>query len=114
MCKRHARRMVPPALASEGAYEGETARLESGELDRMWDGRSRAERRGACRGGFPWWALWLLWPLFFVLKPLAMAARGAMASVAGPVALADLPAALLAVALIVAGLLLVLRGERSA
>lgn len=109
MCKRREYSSALPALASGGAYEGKTRPLTASEQEGWVDETGRSERRKTC-GGFPWWTLWLIWPLMAALKSFgpAMAGAGAglLAAIGGP---ASLPAALVAVALIVVGLALIRR-----
>jgi hypothetical protein len=109
MCKRREYRSCIPALASHGVYEGKTTRLDAGEGER-WAQGGREERRACRASGFPWWSLWLIWPLFFVLKAAVLSVAGAWSGVLAAIgAPASLLAAMAAVALIVAGLWLVRR-----
>jgi Mn2+/Fe2+ NRAMP family transporter len=102
MCKRHA--YSPQArLASEGAYEGRTVRLDP----RQDTGEGR---QASSRGHFPWWMLWLIWPLMMLAKlvlPLALATIGAIGG-----ALAGPGMTLVAVLMIAIGLLLLLRSTK--
>lgn len=59
---------------SEGAYEGETVRLGAYQ---PVQGMQRKQFHHC--GGFPWWTLWLIWPLFGVIKGI-WGALGATAS----------------------------------
>lgn len=77
----------------ETPYDGETRKLEPPAAG----GRS-------C-GSFPWKALWLIWPLIYLLKGAAFLAAPAMAWLSHPVALTITPLPLL---LIGAGVLLVI------
>ena len=102
MCKRKNHHMDMPLMVAEGAYEGRTVRLD--RVDRIDD--RRAAHESAWRGGFPWWTLWLIWPLIGLAKwfvPLwlgALTASVAQLSAAGA-------APLVALALIVVGLVLI-------
>src|SRR4051794_28384220 len=107
MCKRKSYLIDQPMMATEGGYEGQTVRLDSR------DGIAH-ERRDhhfcGWRSGFPWWTLWLLWPLIGLAKwivPLylrAVTAGLAQLSTAGG-------ASFVAIALIVIGLLLIGRRQ---
>jgi hypothetical protein len=98
MCKR--RQHTPMArLAAGQAYEGRTVLLDTPH------DRPAAHR---CRR-FPWWTLWLLWPLLVGLKwliplwvNLVSTAAGAVSSAGGAIA---------ASVLIAAGLILIWRSE---
>lgn len=81
---------------AETLYEGETRRL------------SAPSARGRCwGGGFPWWTLWLLWPLFALLKGATALIGPALGWLNQPVVLAIAPLPLL---LIGAGVLLLVLG----
>lgn len=77
--------------------EGETVRL--GSLERG-EGRS-------CGAGFPWWTLWMLWPLFWLVKGAFVLAAPLYAWLSQPVVLAVTPLPLL---LVCAGLAILLIG----
>ena len=78
------------------AYEGQTTKLE------------QVTRRHAC-SAFPWWTLWLIWPLIGVLKAVG-ANIGTGWSVLGGVLV---PAnVLVAVALVAIGVALLVRHQR--
>ena len=69
-------RMDERTATAEEPYEGKTIRLDarqepSGVRAMHWH-----------RGGFPWWTLWLIWPLFGLVKGLAVVLAGAIAAVA--------------------------------
>jgi hypothetical protein len=100
MCKRQ--RYTPETqLASEGAYEGQTMRLDLHETE--W-----GTRRPAGAGqSFHWSALWLIWPLIALVKWGTPLALGAFAAVAG--ALGELGTPMLALLLIAAGITLLCR-----
>ncbi len=102
MCKPRTQSSEPHRSTEERAYEGETVRLDPNQAPAM--GRTMQWRRG----GFPWWSLWLIWPLFGLIKWLVVAAAGLVTNVAG--ALPE-PAlfTLWPVALIVIGLVLLRR-----
>lgn len=69
-----------------------------------------AERGGYAR--FPWWALWMIWPLLALAKWLAPVYIVAATSLFGPLQSLRTPLmAALAVALIVAGLALIRPGR---
>jgi hypothetical protein len=100
MCKRHT--FVPePQLASDGVYEGQTMRL---------DPRQQAlgirQANGHC-WGFPWWALWLIWPLIGLTKLTAPLVLGTLAAFTG--SLGIFGAQFVAVILIIAGIALLRR-----
>lgn len=93
MCKR---RTMQAAVATE-PYEGETIRFDpQGRLE----GSARSRRH--C-GGFPWWTLWLIWPLIGLLKWSVPLLLGVVAG------LGQLTVPLIPVLLIVLGLLLLRR-----
>ena len=101
MCKRQ--RYAPEAqLASEGAYEGQTMRLDLYERERSTHRSAGQDQR------FHWWALWLIWPLIVLVKWGTPLALGAFAAVAG--ALGGLGAPIVALLLIAAGIILLCRG----
>ena len=89
---------------AEGAYEGETVRLDTqrkGQEDRRETGR---------HGHFPWWTLWLIWPLVGLVKWLVPVLLGVIAGVAE--ALTQLPTPAFGpwpILLIVAGIILLRR-----
>lgn len=84
--------------------------------DRPYDGETRKlelprQGRRSCRSGrFPWPALWLIWPLMFVLKGAFFLSVPALAWLSQPVLLTITPLPLL---LIGAGALLLLTGARN-
>lgn len=90
-----------PAASTGESYDGATTRLASGE-----DHRAHGAHRH-----FPWWTLWLIWPMVALLK-------GVSASViAGWLALGGLSVPvnlLLALALIAIGIVIVVRGRNRA
>lgn len=93
MCKR---RMMQAVVATE-PYEGETIRF-----DPQSSMESSAQSRRHC-GSFPWWTLWLIWPLIGLLKWSAPLLLGVVAG------LGQLTVPLIPVLLIVLGLLLLRR-----
>lgn len=103
MCRR-SDRPARQAAGSQESYEGRTLRLAPA-------GGPRVERSGACRWhGFPWWALWLLWPLAGLVKWAAPIYLSALAALRAPFGALPVPAAALAaVLLIAAGLWLIQR-----
>ena len=103
MCRRHIKATEMRTATAEGPYEGETVRLGT-----QHDGQ--AAQGIARHGHFPWWSLWLIWPLFGLVKWLVPALRAGIAAVAGT--LSELP--LLAagpwpILLIVVGIMLLRR-----
>jgi hypothetical protein len=100
MCRRHVY-TSEAQLAGEGAYEGQTIRLDLHE-------REYGTRRSSGQGQrFPWWALWLIWPLMELVKWGTPLALGAFATVAG--SLGTLGAPIVALLLIAAGITLLCR-----
>ncbi len=98
MCRSH-RAEHRPAMETV-AYEGETRRLslesETGS--------------NACRWrGFPWWSLWLLWPLAMLLKALVPVVGGSIALLMQPIVL---EITLLPLILIGIGLMVLLAARR--
>ena len=102
MCKRAYRR--EQMVAAAGGYEGQTMRMDS--LD-----EPRSERRHMCWSrGFPWWTLWLIWPLIGLLRWAASLSTSALATFRDNIGAFDRPAtALVALALIIVGLALIRR-----
>jgi hypothetical protein len=100
MCKRHT--FAPEAqLASEGAYEGQTMHLGSREHTcgmRRFNGHI---------WGFPWWALWLLWPLIVLTKLTTPLVLNTLAAMTG--SLGEHGAQFVALLLIIAGITLLRR-----
>lgn len=97
MCGRRSELQPAPSV---GPYQGETMRLSA----------TAAETRPSRRwGGFPWWALWMLWPVLGGLKWAAAFAGPLLGTLLQPVTLTVAPLALL---LIGAGLALLLVGPR--
>lgn len=93
MCKR---RTMQPVAATQ-PYEGETIRFDSQRVSEREAGSSHH-----C-GGFPWWTLWLIWPLIGLLKwsvPLLLGVVGSLGQITVP---------LIPVVLIVLGLILLRR-----
>ncbi len=107
MCKRRSYLSDHPMMAAEGAYEGQTVRLDA--RDRVSHERRERHSCGG-HGGFPWWTLWLIWPLIGLVKwfvPLYLGAVTASLVQLSAVGIAPF----VAIALIVIGLVLV--GRRS-
>ena len=103
---KHKRYMFDrPMIAAEGGYEGQSLRLDPHDSVAP----ERRERHGCGQhGGFPWWTLWLIWPLIGLVKwfvPLYLSAITA--------GLAQLSAAgvapFVAIGLIMLGLVLIRR-----
>ena len=89
---------------AEGPYEGKTVRLDAQQATEV-----KRHKVAHC-GMFPWWTLWLIWPLIGLFKWLVPAILAGIAAVAG--ALSELP--LLAagpwpILLIVVGIMLLRR-----
>jgi len=107
MCKRKSYLVDQSTMATEVGYEGQTVRLDSR------DGISH-ERRDhhfcGWHGSFPWWTLWLIWPLIGLAKWIVPLYLGAVTY-----GLAQLSAAgvapFAAIALIVIGLALIGRRQ---
>ncbi len=70
MCKRHFHTVETRIAVAEGAYEGETVRL-----DTQREGQE-ARRETGRHGHFPWWTLWLIWPLFLLAKWIVVTLAG--------------------------------------
>ena len=98
MCKRHTPEI---RLASEGAYEGQTIRLDLRE--QVWGMR----RANGHNWGFPWWTLWLIWPLIGLAKLVTPLILGTLAAFTG--SLGILGAQFVAVLLIIVGITLLRR-----
>ena len=95
------------AMATDGAYEGQTVRLDS--RDRV--SHQRRERHScAGHGRFPWWTLWLIWPLVGLAKWFVPLYFGAITASLAQLSTAGI-APFMAIALIVIGLVLI--GRRS-
>ncbi len=77
--------------AAQGPAEGATVKLD--------------EAPRPCAVAFPWWTLWLLWPLFYLVKGAAHLAAPLLGWLSQPLILAVTPLPLL---LIGAGLALLL------
>ena len=103
MCKRYAYRPAERA-ALDGPYEGRTMQLEL-------SGDAGSTRDASCRrASFPWWALWLIWPLVILAKWVTPLTLGMIAALGG--ALGGVGLTIAAVAMIVVGGALLLdRGQ---
>jgi hypothetical protein len=109
MCKRHTYQANAPAMASQGAYEGKTTRLAYGEIASV-EGYAPNDRPIKRYGHFPWWSLWLIWPLIGLLKWAVPIYIGALAALRDSISTQAQPVAMIAaVLLIVAGLMLIRR-----
>ena len=110
MCKHKSYRIERPAMAAQGAYEGKTTRLAYGEA--ALPERSMLEGRWSRRHGhFPWWSLWLIWPLIGLLKWIMPIYIGALTALRDTFSMQAQPVAMIiAVLLIVAGVALIRRG----
>lgn len=81
---------------AEGPADGETVRLGD-----------RPYHRARSCGGFPWWTLWMIWPLFWLAKGIAQLAAPVAVWLAQPLTLTIPPLPLL---LIGAGTVILLVG----
>ena len=107
MCKRKSYRLDQPIMATEGGYEGRTVRLNA--RDSVSHERREQHSCGG-HGGFPWWMLWLVWPLIGLVKWFVPLYLGAIT--AGIAQISTLGVApFVALALIVIGLVLIGRHE---
>ncbi len=96
MCgRRHVQLETTPA---DESYTGETV-----DLSRQARTTAGAHQAAMWRGGFPWWTLWLIWPLILLLKTTIPFIAGSLA------ALAQISVPLVPVLLIVIGILLLRR-----
>ena len=71
---------------AEGAYEGETVRL-----DTQREGQEARPETGR-HGHFPWWTLWLIWPLVGLVKWLVPVLLATIGAVAGALSQLSAPA----------------------
>lgn len=117
MCRRHTIRTHtaahrhsyerPRTLEYDGAYEGETVHLVGQRSD-----AAVHPARGRC-GSFPWWTLWLIWPLIGLIKGVAFVLPGVLVALSGLVRdMATVGMSLLAIGLIIVGAWLI-RGSAS-
>jgi hypothetical protein len=105
MCKRTTYQVDGSMMATEGAYEGQTVRLDARDSTRT---ERYAQRAAGRHGSFPWWTLWMIWPLLALAKWFVPLYAGAVAAVfAGISAFGAAP--IVAIALIIVGLLLIRR-----
>ena len=104
MCKQKLYRTDMSVDRAQAAYEGRTVRLDqySGWTERSPELASRRSN------SFPWWSLWLLWPLIVLMKSIgpgmlvgatALVDRGYL-TIASPIA---------AIALMIIGLVFIIR-----
>lgn len=108
MCKRHHRhgRDYTRYQANSEAYEGDIIQLNRHAAV------MNEQRRHWC-GTFPWWTLWLIWPLIIGFKALVAVLPNTLAKVtSGWEALALPVQVLVAVALIVLGVAVLQRSNR--
>ncbi len=77
MCKPRKARTERRVQDEPRAYEGETIRLNTVEAS---SGTRSAHWH---HHHFPWWTLWLIWPLFGLVKWLAIGLVSTLAAVAG-------------------------------
>lgn len=97
MCKRQAK-SVEFRERPVAAYTGETINLSSERVP-----TATSKSRQCASGGFPFWTLWLIWPLFGLLK-------GALPFITSSVAvLSQVVMLLLPVVLVVIGIMLLRR-----
>jgi hypothetical protein len=104
MCKRETYETAMPAQADRGAYEGKTVRLDQEVVWEVHEGQPAARRQ--C--GFPFWMLWMIWPLLGLLKWAAHLTTGATTAMFDGIRIAD-TAPIAAIALMIAGLVLIIR-----
>jgi hypothetical protein len=105
MCKHKSYRIHRPMIAAEGAYEGQTMRLDPRDIV----SNERRDRQACGRhASFPWWTLWLIWPLIGLAKWFVPLYLGAITAVIAQLNTAGV-APFLAIALIVIGLVLIRR-----
>lgn len=97
MCGHKRRSMEQAETRSGESYEGATIRLGSEQT------LLRQGNRYSWRGGFPWWTIWLIWPLVGLIKATAPAIMTSVQAVA------QLSVPLAPLALIVIGLWLLWR-----
>jgi hypothetical protein len=101
MCSRKRSTRRERAPQEFGPYDGRTVSLSGA-------GASQIERQGRCAGArFPWWSLWMIWPLVALVKWTVPLYAGAAAALVGSLGMAL--NTLVALALIVAGLVLIRR-----
>jgi hypothetical protein len=74
MVRLHRRFANEHRSAGAPPYEGETIRL-----DPEHEPAGERMKRSKC-GAFPWWTLWLIWPLFGPIKWLVMNTMTTLAS----------------------------------
>jgi hypothetical protein len=107
MSKHKRYRIDRAMMATEGGYEGQTIRLDSRDAI----SHERRDQHGCGRhGGFPWWTLWLIWPLIGLLKWFVPLYLGALTAVFAQLSMAGV-APFVAIALIVIGLILIGRRQ---
>jgi hypothetical protein len=100
MCRRKLYQTDMPVMASEGRYEGQTIRLNARATGDSESGSANH------RASFPWWVLWLIWPLIGLVKwfvPLYASAATLVFAQLGAAGAAPF----VAIVLIVAGLVLI-------
>ena len=97
MCKHKTYQIDHRAMATEGAYDGQTVRLDR-----------RTEQTIRRHNGFRWWMLWMIWPLVALAKWFVPLYVGAATAILAQLSAAG-AAPFIAVALIVVGLLLIRR-----
>ena len=107
MCKRKRYMLDQPMMATEGGYEGQTVRLDPRDVVSH---ERRDQHAYGRHGGFPWWTLWLIWPLIGLVKWFVPLYLGAITGGIGQLSAAGV-APFVALALIIIGLVLI--GRRS-
>ena len=92
MCKRRIRET--PGTMTRGIYTGETHRLD----EQAHTGSALGI--ATWRRGFPWWMLWLIWPVLGVLKAAVPVFWGGLAALS-QMSVPLLPLVLIGIVLVV-------------
>jgi hypothetical protein len=96
MCKQ---KIAQPAGEIGEAYEGQTTRLVAPQRACSWG-----------HGSFPWWTLWLIWPVVMLIKSIGTQAAGTLTTAWAWLGSVAVPANVLIIAgLIVLGAVLLRR-----
>lgn len=94
----------------EGSYEGDTVRLSTHQQDQGLHPLRSVHRKHDHHNGFPWWTLWLIWPLFGVVKEIVTAFGASIAAVVNALPTHTFSvSAIIPILLIVVGVLLLRR-----